>query len=195
MGSRSGGRLLNALGRGLLDLMHYSDEVREVIDPAQHLTNPNIRGAERDLANAAVRLTPFRVEPKEIYKPYPPQAYYGGPEYKKERGLGLIEHMTQQPADGFYDVSDDADRFMPLANEKISDMLSDRGINMHPKDKYDLVTSEAMRMAKEAEYLGLANRAAKRDVYTMFDAVVPDRIKDQEGMEMSILEYLAKVGK
>ena len=71
MGSRSGGRLLNALGRGLLDLMHYSDEVREVIDPAQHLTNPNIRGAERDLANAAVRLTPFRVEPKEIYKPYP----------------------------------------------------------------------------------------------------------------------------
>lgn len=188
-------RFADILGRGLLNLFHYSDEPREIIDPAKQLTNPNIRGAERDLANAAVRLTPFRIEPQEVYKPYPPQAYYGGEEYKKERGLGLIEHLTSQPREGFYDVSDDIDRFMPLANEKINDMLSDRGINMHPKDKYNLVTSEAMKMAKDAAYLGLSNRAAKRDVYTMFDAVVPDRIRDQEGMEMSILEYLSKVGK
>lgn len=188
-------RFADVLGRGLLNLFHWSDEPREAIDPAMHLTNRNIIGAERDLANSAVRLTPFRVEPQEVYKPYPPQAYYGGEGYKKERGLGLIEHMTSQPREGFYDVSDDVDRFMPLANEKINDMLSDRGINMHPKDKYNLVTSEAMKMAKDAAYLGLSNRAAKRDVYTMFDAVVPDRIRDQEGMEMSILEYLSKVGK
>lgn len=188
-------RFADILGRGLLNLFHYSDEPREIIDPAMQLTNRNISGAERDLANAAVRLTPFRVEPQEVYKPYPPQAYYGGKDYKKERGLGLIEHLTSQPREGFYDFSDDIDRFMPLANEKINDMLSDRGINMHPKDKYNLVTSEAMKMAKDAAYLGLSNRAQKRDVYTMFDAVVPDRIRDQKGMEISILDYLSKVGK
>lgn len=188
-------RFADILGRGLLNLFHYSDEPREIIDPAMQLTNRNIIGAERDLANAAVRLTPFRVEPQEVYKPYPPQAYYGGEDYKKERGLGLIEHLTSQPREGFYDVSNDIDRFMPLANEKINDMLSDRGINMHPKDKYNLVTSEAMKMAKDAAYLGLSNRAQKRDVYTMFDAVVPDRIRDQKGMEISILDYLSKVGK
>ena len=97
-------RFADVLGRGLLNLFHYSDEPREVIDPAMHLTNRNITGAERDLANAAVRLTPFRVEPKEVYAPYPPQAYYGGENYKiaMQQQAQRISYAGQAPPQNIF---------------------------------------------------------------------------------------------
>ena len=46
-------RGLDTIGRvaiGLLDLFHYSDKPLEVFDPDKFLTNPIIRGQERDLS-------------------------------------------------------------------------------------------------------------------------------------------------
>jgi hypothetical protein len=177
--------------RGLLDLIHFSDKVRPVIDPMKHLTNKNIRGSEAALARSGVRTTPFRQEPKEFYDPYPPQSYWASEGYSKERGLGDAIHTTRKPAEGFYDISDDADKFLPLAREKVEDILIDNEIyDLPPNEVTNLVISEAMNMAKAAKYLGLQNRKGRPNVFTQFDPVVPEFVKPPEGQFMDILKYL-----
>jgi len=176
--------------RGILDLLHFSDEVRPVIDPMKHLTNPNIRGAEASLARSKVRTTPFRQEPKEFYDPYPPQSYWASEGYKKERGLGDAIHTTRKPVEGFYDISQDADRFLPLAIEKVDDILSTNKINIPDGERSDLIISEAMNMAKAAKYLGMQNQKYRPNVFTQFNPVVPEFVRPPEGQFMSILDYL-----
>ena len=176
--------------RGLLDLLHFSDEVRPVVDPMKHLTNPNIRGAEASLARSKVRTTPFRQEPKEFYDPYPPQSYWASEGYKKERGLGDAIHTTRKPVEGFYDISQDADRFLPLAIEKVDDILSTNKINIPDGERSDLIISEAMNMAKAAKYLGMQNQKYRPNVFTQFNPVVPEFVRPPEGQFMSILDYL-----
>jgi len=176
--------------RGLLDLLHFSDEVRPVIDPMKHLTNPNIRGAEASLARSKVRTSPFRQEPKEFYDPYPPQSYWASEGYKKERGLGDAIHTTRKPVEGFYDISQDADRFLPLAIEKVDDILSTNKINIPDGERSDLIISEAMNMAKAAKYLGMQNQKYRPNVFTQFNPVVPEFVRPPEGQFMSILDYL-----
>jgi hypothetical protein len=176
--------------RGILDLLHFSDEVRPVIDPMKHLTNPNIRGAEASLARSKVRTTPFRQEPKEFYDPYPPQSYWASEGYKKERGLGDAIHTTRKPVEGFYDISQDADRFLPLAIEKVDDILSTNKINIPDGERSDLIISEAMNMAKAAKYLGMQNPKYRPNVFTQFNPVVPEFVRPPEGQIMSILDYL-----
>lgn len=176
-GSQAGQRLL----RGLLDLLHYSDEPREVIDPQKHLTNKNIRGAERDL-NYPTRMTPFREEPEVIYQPYPAQSYWGDENYIPEPGLGDYVHTSRQPEEGFYDVSEDMDKFYMIAREEIMDMAKTHGKQLSPQEIHRLATGRAMGIAKEQGYLGLSNRKFRPNVYTQFEAVVPD-----------LIEYLGKV--
>jgi hypothetical protein len=176
--------------RGILDLLHFSDEVRPVIDPMKHLTNPNIRGAEASLARSKVRTTPFRQEPKEFYDPYPPQSYWASEGYKKERGLGDAIHTTRKPVEGFYDISQDADRFLPLAMEKVDDILSTNKIKIPDGERSDLIISEAMNMAKAAKYLGMQNQKYRPNVFTQFNPVVPEFVRPPEGQFMNILDYL-----
>lgn len=176
--------------RGLLDLLHFSDEVRPVIDPMKHLTNRNIRGAESSLARSKVRTTPFRQEPQEFYDPYPPQSYWASEGYKKERGLGDAIHTTRKPVEGFYDISQDADRFLPLAIEKVDDILSTNKINIPDGERSDLIISESMNMAKAEKYLGMQNQKYRPNVFTQFNPVVPEFVRPPEGQFMSILDYL-----
>ena len=61
--ARRGLDTIGRVARGLLDLFHYSDEPLEVIDPDKFLTNPNIRGQERELSYGT-RLTKMNEQPE-----------------------------------------------------------------------------------------------------------------------------------
>lgn len=179
-------RSIQQLGKGLLDLLHYSDTPLDVVDPQKHLTNKNISGQERQL-NYSTRLTPFRQEPEVIYNPYPPQSYWGTENYVKESGLGDVVHTTRQPEEGFYDVSSDMEKLYLIAREEVLDLMAQHGKKLNPQEIHNLSTSRAMGLAKELGYLGLSNRKYRPDVYTQFEPVVPDDV-------MTLMEYLRKTG-
>lgn len=181
------------IARGLLDLFHYSDEPREVIDPTLQLTNKNIKGAERDLSYGT-RLTPFREEPEFIYKPYPEQSYWGSSNYNPERGLGEFVHTTRQPEEGFYDVSEDLEKLYLLAREEVMDLASKYDKQLDPQEVHRLAQGRAMSMAKDMGYLGLSNRKYRPEVYTQFNPVVPEQVGPSRDQLMNLMDYLRRVG-
>ena len=103
--------------RGLLDLIHFSDTVRPVIDPMKHLTNKNIRGAEAALARSECEQLHF-VRAKEFYDPYPPQSYWASEGYSKERGLGTLFTQLENRLKVFTTLVT-TQIILPLAREKL----------------------------------------------------------------------------
>ena len=187
-------KAVSELAKGLLDLFHYSDEVRPVIDPLQHLSNPNIRGMERDLAYGT-RLSKYGEVPEVIYDPYPPQSYFGTSGYTPESGLGGVIHRTPAEAEGFYDVSEDFKKFMPLAREEVMDRLATFDKKFSPPEVNAMVQGRAMSLAKEAKYLGLSNRKYRPNVYTQFNEVIPQEVQPLGQEMMSLVEYLESIKK
>jgi hypothetical protein len=179
------------LARGLLDLFHYSDEVRPVIDPAQQLTNPNIRGMERELSYPT-RMTKYGEKPEVLYDPYPPQSYFGTQNYIPETGLGDAIMTTRQPEEGFYDVSIDLEKLYMLATEEVDDLIASFGKTFSPQERRQMITARAMGLAKDANFLGLSNKKYRPEVYTMFDKVVPEMVQEPQGQMMSLQDYLRK---
>jgi len=191
---RKGLRQASQLAKGLLDLFHYSDEVRPVIDPLQHLTNPNVRGMERELAYGT-RLSKYGEVPEVIYDPYPPQSYFGTSGYTPESGLGGVIHRAPAEAEGFYDVSEDFRKFMPLAREEVMDRLAAFDKKLSPPEVNAMVQGRAMSLAKEAKYLGLSNRKYRPNVYTQFNEVIPQEVQPLGQEMMSLIEYLKSANK
>jgi len=187
-------KAVSELAKGLLDLFHYSDEVRPVIDPLQHLTNPNIRGMERDLAYGT-RLSKYGEVPEVIYDPYPPQSYFGTSGYIPESGLGGVIHRAPAETEGFYDVSEDFKKFMPLAREEVMDRLATFDKKFSPPEVNAMVQGRAMSLAKEAKYLGLSNRKYRPNVYTQFNEVIPQEVQPLGQEMMSLVEYLESIKK
>jgi len=181
------------IARGLLDLFHYSDEPLEVIDPAKQLTNPNIRGQERELTYGSY-LTPYGQEPKVVLQEYPNQSYFGNETYNPETGLGDFVHHTQQPSDVFYDLSEDIDKFFPIALEEIKDLSSKYGKELDPQTIMNLARSRAMKYAKEFGFLGLSNRKFRPNVYTSFEKIIPKDVSKADGSVGGLIEYLKKAG-
>ena len=188
-------RALEGIGnavRGLLDLFHYSDKPLDVIDPSKQLTNPNIRGMERNLARPT-RLTPFREEPEVIIQDYPEQSYFGDQSYSPESGLGDYVHYTREPAEGFYDISQDVDRFFPIALEEVKDLAAKYKKEFTPMEINELATARAMKYAKQFGFLGLSNRKYRPNVYTKFQKVIPMDVSRRDGSIGDLIEYLKKV--
>ena len=188
-------RALEGIGnavRGLLDLFHYSDKPLDVIDPSKQLTNPNIRGMERNLARPT-RLTPFREEPEVIIQDYPEQSYFGDQSYFPESGLGDYVHYTREPAEGFYDISQDVDRFFPIALEEVKDLAAKYKKEFTPMEINELATARAMKYAKQFGFLGLSNRKYRPNVYTQFQKVIPMDVSRRDGSVGDLIEYLKKV--
>jgi hypothetical protein len=188
-GAEGAGKLL----KGLLDLFHYSDKPLEVIDPLQHLTNPNIRGSERNLARGT-RLTPFREEPEVILQDYPPQSYFGDQNYFPESGLGDYVHHAREPSEGFYDISQDIDRFFPIALEEVKDLAAKYKKEFNPAEINELATARAMKYAKQFGFLGLSNRKYRPNVYTRFQKVIPQDVSKRDGLVGELIEYLKRAG-
>ena len=185
---------LGNIAKGLLDLFHYADEPLEVIDPAKQLTNPNIRGQERELASG-YRLTPYREEPPVLIKDYPEQSYYGDQNYFPESGLGDYVHHTREPSAGFYDVNDDIDRFFPIALEEVKDLAAKYKKEFNPVEINNLAISRAMKYAKQFGFLGLSNRKYRPNVYTQFEKVVPKDVSRRDGSVGELIEYLKRASK
>ena len=182
------------MARGLLDLFHYSDEPLEVIDPDKFLTNPNIRGQERELSYGT-RLTKMNEQPEVVLQEYPPQSYFGDESYSPEMGLGDYIHYTQEPVEGFYDITEDIDRFFPIALEEVKDLAAKYDTKLTPIEINRLATNRAMKYAKDFGFLGLSNRKYRPNVYTQFQKVIPMDVSRRDGSVGDLLEYLKKAGK
>ena len=192
--ARRGLNTIGRVARGLLDLFHYSDEPLEVIDPDKFLTNPNIRGQERELSYGT-RLTRMNEEPEVVLQEYPPQSYFGDESYSPEMGLGDYIHYTQEPAEGFYDITEDIDRFFPIALEEVKDLAAKYDKKLTPIEINRLATNRAMKYAKDFGFLGLSNRKYRPNVYTQFQKVIPMDVSRRDGSVGDLLEYLKKAGK
>ena len=194
MMARRGLNTIGRVARGLLDLFHYSDEPLEVIDPDKFLTNPNIRGQERELSYGT-RLTRMNEQPEVVLQEYPPQSYFGDESYSPEMGLGDYIHYTQEPVEGFYDITEDIDRFFPIALEEVKDLAAKYGTKLNPMEINRLATNRAMKYAKDFGFLGLSNRKYRPNVYTQFQKVIPMDVSRRDGSVGDLLEYLKKAGK
>ena len=192
--ARRGLNTIGRVARGLLDLFHYSDEPLEVIDPDKFLTNPNIRGQERELSYGT-RLTKMNEQPEVVLQEYPPQSYFGDESYSPEMGLGDYIHYTQEPVEGFYDITEDIDRFFPIALEEVKDLAAKYGTKLNPMEINRLATNRAMKYAKDFGFLGLSNRKYRPNVYTQFQKVIPMDVSRRDGSVGDLLEYLKKAGK
>lgn len=192
--ARRGLDTIGRVARGLLDLFHYSDEPLEVIDPDKFLTNPNIRGQERELSYGT-RLTRMNEQPEVVLQEYPPQSYFGDESYSPEMGLGDYIHYTQEPAEGFYDITEDIDRFFPIALEEVKDLAAKYDTKLTPIEINRLATNRAMKYAKDFGFLGLSNRKYRPNVYTQFQKVIPMDVSRRDGSVGDLLEYLKKAGK
>jgi len=192
--ARRGLDTIGRVARGLLDLFHYSDEPLEVIDPDKFLTNPNIRGQERELSYGT-RLTRMNEQPEVVLQEYPPQSYFGDESYSPEMGLGDYIHYTQEPAEGFYDITEDIDRFFPIALEEVKDLAAKYDKKLTPIEINRLATNRAMKYAKDFGFLGLSNRKYRPNVYTQFQKVIPMDVSRRDGSVGDLLEYLKKAGK
>ena len=192
MARRRGAKAVGNLIQGLLDLFHYSDKPLEVIDPKKILTNPNIRGQERDLSYGSL-LSKYGEQPEVVLKEYPPQSYFGNESYRPEMGLGEYVHHTRQPAEGFYDINEDIDRFFPIALEEVKDLNAKYDAKLNPIEMNRLATNRAMKYAKEFKYLGLSNRKYRPNVYTQFQKVIPMDVSRRDGSVGDLIEYLKKV--
>ena len=192
--ARRGLDTIGRVARGLLDLFHYSDEPLEVIDPDKFLTNPNIRGQERELSYGT-RLTRMNEQPEVVLQEYPPQSYFGDESYSPEMGLGDYIHYTQEPAEGFYDITEDIDRFFPIALEEVKDLAAKYDTKLTPIEINRLATNRAMKYAKDFGFLGLSNRKYRPNVYTQFQKVIPMDVSRRYGSVGDFLEYLKKAGK
>lgn len=192
--ARRGLDTIGRVARGLLDLFHYSDEPLEVIDPDKFLTNPNIRGQERELSYGT-RLTKMNEQPEVVLQEYPPQSYFGDESYSPEMGLGDYIHYTQEPAEGFYDITEDIDRFFPIALEEVKDLAAKYDTKLTPIEINRLATNRAMKYAKDFGFLGLSNRKYRPNVYTQFQKVIPMDVSRRDGSVGDLLEYLKKAGK
>ena len=192
--ARRGLNTIGRVARGLLDLFHYSDEPLEVIDPDKFLTNPNIRGQERELSYGT-RLTRMNEQPEVVLQEYPPQSYFGDESYSPEMGLGDYIHYTQEPAEGFYDITEDIDRFFPIALEEVKDLAAKYDKKLTPIEINRLATNRAMKYAKDFGFLGLSNRKYRPNVYTQFQKVIPMDVSRRDGSVGDLLEYLKKAGK
>ena len=84
-----------------------------------------------------------------VLKEYPPQTYYGDVNYNPETGLGPYIHHTQQPAEGFYDINADIDRFFPIALEEVKDLAAKYKKEFTPMEINRLATTRAMKYAKD----------------------------------------------
>jgi hypothetical protein len=194
MMARRGLDTIGRVARGLLDLFHYSDEPLEVIDPDKFLTNPNIRGQERELSYGT-RLTRMNEQPEVVLQEYPPQSYFGDESYSPEMGLGDYIHYTQEPVEGFYDITEDIDRFFPIALEEVKDLAAKYDTKLNPIEINRLATNRAMKYAKDFGFLGLSNRKYRPNVYTQFQKVIPMDVSRRDGSVGDLLEYLKKAGK
>lgn len=192
--ARRGLDTIGRVARGLLDLFHYSDEPLEVIDPDKFLTNPNIRGQERELSYGT-RLTKMNEQPEVVLQEYPPQSYFGDESYSPEMGLGDYIHYTQEPVEGFYDITEDIDRFFPIALEEVKDLAAKYDTKLTPIEINRLATNRAMKYAKDFGFLGLSNRKYRPNVYTQFQKVIPMDVSRRDGSVGDLLEYLKKAGK
>ena len=192
--ARRGLDTIGRVARGLLDLFHYSDEPLEVIDPDKFLTNPNIRGQERELSYGT-RLTKMNEQPEVVLQEYPPQSYFGDESYSPEMGLGDYIHYTQEPVEGFYDINKDIDRFFPIALEEVKDLAAKYDTKLTPIEINRLATNRAMKYAKDFGFLGLSNRKYRPNVYTQFQKVIPMDVSRRDGSVGDLLEYLKKAGK
>jgi len=192
--ARRGLNTIGRVARGLLDLFHYSDEPLEVIDPDKFLTNPNIRGQERELSYGT-RLTRMNEQPEVVLQEYPPQSYFGDESYSPEMGLGDYIHYTQEPVEGFYDITEDIDRFFPIALEEVKDLAAKYDTKLNPMEINRLATNRAMKYAKDFGFLGLSNRKYRPNVYTQFQKVIPMDVSRRDGSVGDLLEYLKKAGK
>ena len=189
-------RALEGIGnavKGLLDLFHYSDKPLDVIDPAKFLTNPNIRGQERDLSYGSL-LSKYGEQPEVVLKEYPPQTYFGDANYNPEIGLGDFIHHTKEPAEGFYDINKDIDRFFPIALEEVKDLAAKYKKELSPVEINRLATNRAMKYAKEFGFLGLSNRKYRPNVYTQFQKVIPRDVSRRDGSVGELIEYLKRAG-
>ena len=193
MMARRGLDTIGRVAKGLLDLFHYSDKPLEVIDPDKFLTNPNIRGQERDLSYGSL-LSKYGEQPEVVLKEYPPQSYFGNKSYRPEMGLGDYIHYTQEPAEGFYDINADIDRFFPIALEEVKDLAAKYKKELNPVEINRLATNRAMKYAKDFGFLGLSNRKYRPNVYTQFQKVIPMDVSRRDGSVGDLLEYLKKAG-
>jgi len=190
--ARRGLDTIGRVARGLLDLFHYSDSPLDVVDPAKQLTNPNIRGAERELSYGA-RLSPYGQRPEIVLQDYPDQSYWGDMQYVPEQGLGDFVHSTQQPKEGFYDLSDDIDKFFPIALEEVKDLAAKYKKELTPPEINRLAIARAMKYVKEFGFLGIRNRKFRPNVYTQFNKVVPKEVENIKSN--SLIDYLERSGR
>tara|TARA_B100001287_G_C22676290_1_gene527862 strand:- start:1055 stop:1633 length:579 start_codon:yes stop_codon:yes gene_type:complete len=192
MMARRGLDTVGRLARGLLDLFHYSDSPLDVVDPAKQLTNPNIRGAERELSYGA-RLTPYGKSPEVVLEDYPNQSYWGDMDYVPEQGLGDFVHSTRQPEEGFYDLSDDIDKFFPIALEEVKDLAAKYNKELTPPEINRLAVARAMKYVKDFGFLGIRNRKFRPSVYTQFNEVIPQEVGNIN--KTNLIDYLKGSGK
>ena len=193
MARRRGLENAGNLVKGLLDLFHYSPKKLDVIDPDKFLTRGGrLQGQERELAYPTL-LSKYGEKPEVVLKEYPPQTYYGDVNYNPETGLGPYIHYTQQPAEGFYDINADIDRFFPIALEEVKDLAAKYKKEFTPMEINRLAINRAMKYAKDFKYLGISNRKYRPNVYTQFKKVIPMDVSRRDGAVGDLIEYLKKV--
>ena len=123
-----------------------------------------------------------------------PQTYFGDANYNPEIGLGDFIHHTKEPAEGFYDINKDIDRFFPIALEEVKDLAAKYKKELSPIEINRLATNRAMKYAKEFGFLGLSNRKYRPNVYTQFQKVIPRDVSRRDGSVGELIEYLKRAG-
>jgi hypothetical protein len=120
---------------------------------------------------------------------------HGTSDYIPETGLGKVIHRAPAEEEGFYDVSEDIRKFMPLAREEVMDRLAEFDKKFTPYEVNLMVQGRAMSLAKEAKYLGLSNRKYRPNVYTQFNEVIPQEVQPLGQEMISLIEYLKSANK
>lgn len=135
--------------------IHWSENLRDVIDPNQQFTNPNMRGTEKSL--------PY---------PYPAQSYFGTEGYVKEGNLGNALHGVDLPLSNYLDLEGpQAQNMRDIARENIQAYIDASGRPLNRYEIEDMVTSYMMQMARQSNYSGLINPS--RNIATSFEPVTP----------------------
>ena len=151
--------------QGLLDVTHFSQEPRSLLDPQSAFTNPRMRGAEQSLDPSV----------------YPKQTYFGVDVgqpggYVPEGAVGNVPHYAQLPRERLLDVSQGWGDIEAEADA----LVAKRG-PLTPAAADSLKQATMMKIAKMRGYEGLYNPAYRSGpIATSFYPVTPTSIGQLE---------------
>jgi hypothetical protein len=169
----------------LLNLTHYSQRKRALIDPERQFSGP-LYGAEQELDAAGA---------------YPAQSYWGVDVgrpggYRSEFDVGTYRHETRLPAERFYDIGSD-----PMQLRKDAEAIVDAeraAEEMRMSDWYweNRAIGHQMQLAKDRGFIGLLSRdrpqgATATTFYPAKPLYVTKTTSEQE--LLGILDYLEKM--